>query len=855
MITNINEVNKFTLLSHYYLAQVCITNINNFPFFINNSFLFSSVITISNQTNLKLPPDINLDQFAWITPLLGNISNECRSASEKYRDALIEVLNSTNLKEKENSPMIPAALQMFDSNGRLPMEGFLSDVLEIPIDLCELVGESTKSCLLPNAVRFIVLKIPLGYSNNPGSHGECLSVEQTETKYCTVRLKGADLGFGGIALPARKSFSRMKSLSEYLYFLHPRLSTMYKADTDFVSVELFQTNDFKNLFGLLSAEGNLTRVEMQELQEQVLLLFVGIYSAVSNPSNGMCFPKSCSPEDINENYKVLTAKSFEDIIIDIMGNPINLLKTGNLTIETKAEDCFTRDNRSGMPEDYPFIVLLIYTIFSLIGCLTVIGTLLDLISPITEDEKIKPQTMKKRILMCFSAYTNGKHLLSTKSSGQDHFNCLNGMRFLSMTWVILGHSFGSSLFTGRNLGEVLNLISGEGGIALEAVLNAFPSVDTFFFMSGSLTSFILFKEVEQADKDKTKHAIVLLLYYVHRYLRITVPYALVMGVIIAVLPYTFYGPSWSFTIKEAEDCSNYGWANLLYIQTFLESTKDSICMEVSWYLVDDMVFHWFSPIVMYPMFIAFLKTKSHIVGMLWWGFTMVCFTGGLFYMSYTTNQPPSRTHMVPGLDEDGYNLYVDFYEAPWVRYQPYLVGILLGYILHHTREKQVKINNAANILLWQAAFLAGFAVVYGLYGVRTQTMTHFSASIYNSFQRLAWSGALAWVIFSCAKGYGGVVNDLLSWSLFAPLARITFCTYLIHTNLLGMFTSSVLLSFPFDFSFWVSVWHFLGSLSISLTVGFFLSMFFESPSVRLEKLLIGSVLQGLIPNSGKHNKD
>ena len=67
--------------------------------------------------------------------------------------------------------MIPAALQMFDSNGRLPMEGFLSDVLEIPIDLCELVGESTKSCLLPNAVRFIVLKIPLGYSNNPGSHG------------------------------------------------------------------------------------------------------------------------------------------------------------------------------------------------------------------------------------------------------------------------------------------------------------------------------------------------------------------------------------------------------------------------------------------------------------------------------------------------------------------------------------------------------------------------------------------------------------------------------------------------------------------------------------------------------------
>ena len=144
--------------------------------------------------------------------------------------------------------MIPAALQMFDSNGRLPMEGFFSDVLVIPI--CEVLGESTKSCFLPNAVRFFVLKIPLGYSNNPGSHGECLSVEQTESRYCTVRLKGPDLGF-----------------------LHPRLRTMYKAGTDFISVELFQTKDYKNLLGLLS-EDILSRVEMQELQEHEQIVIV-----------------------------------------------------------------------------------------------------------------------------------------------------------------------------------------------------------------------------------------------------------------------------------------------------------------------------------------------------------------------------------------------------------------------------------------------------------------------------------------------------------------------------------------------------------------------------------------------------
>ena len=120
------------------------------------------------------------------------------------------------------------------------MEGFLS---------CKVLGESTKSCFLPNAVRFFVLKIPLGYSNNPGSHGECLSVEQTESRYCTVRLKGPDLGF-----------------------LHPRLRTMYKAGTDFISVELFQTKITKTF--LLHSEGILSRVEMPELQEHEQIVIV-----------------------------------------------------------------------------------------------------------------------------------------------------------------------------------------------------------------------------------------------------------------------------------------------------------------------------------------------------------------------------------------------------------------------------------------------------------------------------------------------------------------------------------------------------------------------------------------------------
>ncbi len=32
------------------------------------------------------------------------------------------------------------------------------------------------------------------------------------------------------------------------------------------------------------------------------------------------------------------------------------------------------------------------------------------------------------------------------------------------------------------------------------------------------------------------------------------------------------------------------------------------------------------------------------------------------------------------------------YYMPWVRCQPYIVGVGLGYILHHTRNRRVRIN-------------------------------------------------------------------------------------------------------------------------------------------------------------------
>jgi len=63
-----------------------------------------------------------------------------------------------------------------------------------------------------------------------------------------------------------------------------------------------------------------------------------------------------------------------------------------------------------------------------------------------------------RFLYCFSVLNNGRKILSTKANSSDNLACLNGIRVLSTTWVILGHAYVSvaihAMFDGAVLFEV-----------------------------------------------------------------------------------------------------------------------------------------------------------------------------------------------------------------------------------------------------------------------------------------------------------------------------------------------------------------------------------------------------------------
>ena len=791
--------------------------------------------------------------------MLGDISPACLISSNSYVDELELTINNTisppNSTENDGIPGIPESIVRFDANGRLPMEGTLSDVIEIPIELCSgILQGAWPECqyVLPPSLRMVKLKMPIGYSYNPGSYDECLG---SDSSYATVTIKGPKIdglssgpfGRANRAVPTLENIAMMGQKFETF-----RQWKELEADH---SIDLMDKKSFNPYVDALKGFKGYNST-LDEIQEAILLIGLGVYSIINQPRIGMCFPKECTADDINANYLYLTENK------SIIFNGQELVKSDEfLSISTNI--AYTNDNLTGMPEDYPASVMFFFVLFSIIGVFLVIGTGLDFWIVMSErsiEVLAKPTSFLGfclKFLLCFSAYTNGKRLLSTESGGKDHLDCLNGIRFISMTWVVIGHSFfvmiGGAL---RNTAILIEAFAGKEGFAFEALLNAVPSVDSFFLMSGCLTTFILLKELDRAGSSFSKHSITLVMYYVHRYLRITMTYILVIGVVIAVLPYIYYGPGWSVVVQESEDCREYWWSNILYVNTLIEypGGEEAInsCVGVSWYLVDDMIFHFFSPIVIYPMYFAYRMTKKHIVGLAWWSFTLACFTFGVFYIAYTTRQPPGQGD-IPDL-ETNYTYHVSFYFAPWARYQAYLIGIVLGYVLHHTRGKQIEINQVLNILAWQVAFLAAFAVVYGLYDTHvTGTITLFAATMYNTFQRIAWNGSVAWVIFSCTKGYGGIVNEFLSWSAFVPLSKLTFTTYLIHIQIQGMFAAYTLSTFPNDWTIWANVWTVLPQLLISISAGFLLALVFESPCIRVEKLVVGKVLQLFLPPPPQQN--
>ncbi|XP_028982413.1 nose resistant to fluoxetine protein 6-like, partial [Diachasma alloeum] len=192
----------------------------------------------------------------------------------------------------------------------------------------------------------------------------------------------------------------------------------------------------------------------------------------------------------------------------------------------------------------------------------------------------------------FSLYSNARRILSIKVP-RENIPALQGIRFFSMGWVVLGH-----VYYIHSYGIISNQLAvakwRKSWDSLYIVIAPF-TVDTFFVISGFLISYLFLKNMAKGGKFNV------IMYYVHRYLRLTPAYAALLLLTIFIFPRIGSGAIWEANMSlQRESCSKNWWANLLYVQNYV-NTQYLFCLGHAWYLAVDMQFFWISPLIVYPL--------------------------------------------------------------------------------------------------------------------------------------------------------------------------------------------------------------------------------------------------------------
>lgn len=433
----------------------------------------------------------------------------------------------------------------------------------------------------------------------------------------------------------------------------------------------------------------------------------------------------------------------------------------------------------------------------------------------------KQESVAERLLLAFSVYSNGKKILQVNQSSGT-LTALNGIRFLSISWVVLGHTFGVMYPVLSNGYAILPDLYQRW--SFQAVANAFVAVDSFFALSGLLLAYLTLKEMK---KGQGKFRINWFMFYFHRFWRLTPAYMLLMMISICLSRYFGDGPLWPDQGIEVNYCKNTWWKNLLYINNFY---SEQSCFGVSWYLANDMQFFVLSPLMLAPLY--FKYRVGMVVCFIWLLGSAI--TPGV--ISNVLNLPPSA--FGGGGTIQGRTDYLsNYYARPYCRIGPYIVGIIVGSLMYKT-DCKVKINKYLNLLLWLVFATLAMVVLYGLrdpINFPEDALNRDVSALYNATHRIVWGACVCWVIFACATGNGGFINTLLSWSPFVPLARLSYCIFLSHFMIISTyFDSQKSLLYMDDLN---AIYVFLATLVLSVMVAFVASLSFEAPMMGLEKVI------------------
>ncbi|XP_071811060.1 O-acyltransferase like protein-like [Apostichopus japonicus] len=431
-----------------------------------------------------------------------------------------------------------------------------------------------------------------------------------------------------------------------------------------------------------------------------------------------------------------------------------------------------------------------------------------------------------KALLAFSLATNAPAVLSLKRP-ESSMGALDGIRVLSMIWIIWHHvkvmlEFtleNRKYFTEKSMRRIMLRLSTEGHLG----------VDSFFVLSALLVTYLTLCKI-RSNGGRIRWW----RFYLNRYLRLTPVYAfcIIMYVSFSHWLGRGYLKNRSYDY-EASRCRQYVWSNLLYINNCIpDPFVLSACLGWTWYLADDM-----QMFVVTPLFFYFLsragKEKIGVgivigVAVVSMFITMACaaFFGqplGNAYQPYNHIYQPGVEYLI--------------YSNVLTRIQSYMVGVFCGYILYKYKGHPVKIPKAWNTVGWSLSITVAFICVFALgFSSYENPLPAWFAAAWHGCHRFLFSCTVGWIAFACVTGNGGPIGKFLSWEVWLPLSRVSYCVYLFHPVVMlhYVLTSNDQL----HWNTYTSVYMFLSFFVATYTVSLAVSLLVEVPLLKMTKLLL-----------------
>lgn len=243
-----------------------------------------------------------------------------------------------------------------------------------------------------------------------------------------------------------------------------------------------------------------------------------------------------------------------------------------------------------------------------------------------------------------------------------------------------------------------------------------------------------------------------------------------------------------------------------------------MCAAWTWYLANDFQFFLVSPVFL----VLAAKMKPLAVFLL-------CASLAASWMAtvYVTDHPGGLF---------GSNTFDIYYDKPWCRAGPYLIGLATGWIIAAIRSRGPLRSSSQRWLFafigWVAAAALNLTLVYGVYHA---DLSGSLGKLNLSLNRSAWAVGLAWLTTACVSGYGGPVDWVLSLPPLRPLSRLTYAAYLVHPLVILFNYQGREVAMHASLSTLSALY--VSHLGLSYAFALLFSLVFEAPYINLQRIL------------------